>query len=100
MGNAIVGPVGNRARTIRRERLRQKVHRDGGPLALEALTEEEFIEVNTDGRISRRSPRGRPVAAAGRVLSVFCREPPRRGRGAEASMFDEPGNHEIAGNRW
>jgi type IV secretion system protein VirB11 len=53
MGAEIVGSARSDAQTVREERLRRKLHRELGPVVLEALADEKTIEVmvNPDGRV-------------------------------------------------
>jgi len=53
MGDESVGSARNDALNVREERLRRKLHRELGPVVLEALGDEKTIEVmvNPDGRV-------------------------------------------------
>ncbi|MCZ7537639.1 MAG: P-type conjugative transfer ATPase TrbB [Acidimicrobiia bacterium] len=53
MGDESVGGARNDALNVREERLRRKLHRELGPVVLEALGDEKTIEVmvNPDGRV-------------------------------------------------
>ena len=53
MGDEIVGRARSDAQNVREERLRGKLHRELGPVVLEALADEKTIEVmvNPDGRV-------------------------------------------------
>jgi Flp pilus assembly CpaF family ATPase len=53
MGEETVGCARTHAHNVRQERLRRKLHRELGPVVLEALADERTIEVmvNPDGRV-------------------------------------------------
>ena len=53
MGDETVAGVRSHAHSVREERLRSKLHRELGPVVLEALADEKTIEVmvNPDGRV-------------------------------------------------